>query len=188
MQGYPQIKAALLVALIATAACSKDGVRPGPASTPSKDKKMTRAGLSLRLQAGKTTLAAGQPLELRAFLHNGTGGELVVMLRASHVDLGLDARNSAGDYITTLLPPGPPRPPTRGDLQKLAPGASMEFKSWELLNRVNRQIGAGNGRTGEFRVKASYHAGVGTTDKLRTLDPAAWTGSLTSDEIVITVK
>ena len=173
----------MLTPLLALSACRNGGERSGP-STAGR----AVAGLRLRLVAARTTLAAKQPLQLRAYLDNTSDGELVVMRRAAHVDLGLSAYDDDKQFITELLPPGPPMPPAAKHLYKLAAGSSVELVGWELVNGVNQQIVAGNGRTGVFRVHASYHAGIGTTDKLRQLDPRAWVGSLTSNEVVITIK
>lgn len=177
----------LITTLVALTACRKDGERAGPATSgPTAGK--AKAGLRLRLVAARATLAAKQPLKLRVFLDNTSKAPLVVFKRTSHVDLGLDAKDDDGEFITTLLPPGPPMPPAAKDLTTLAPGASLELTNWELLNRINQQIARGNGRTGTFHVHASYHAGVGTTEKLRELNKAAWVGSLESNEVLVTVK
>lgn len=112
------------------------------------------AGLHLELRAPKTLFEAGEPLELTAWLVNETAEPIVVLRRASHVDLGLDAKNRDGEFITALLPPEPPPPPTTDDLATVAPHGELELLDWELLDRVNQQILAGNGRTGRFLVAA----------------------------------
>ena len=179
--------AALLLALAGCCHC-RSGDGAGASADNDEAKSVVKQGLQLRLWAGKTSYGKEQPLQLRAHLVNSGGATLTVLRRAAHVDLGLDARNDAGEFITSLLPPAPPRPPTAADLYKLAPGASVELVNWELLQRVNQQIAAGNGRSGAFRVSASYHVGVGTTSGLRKLDPAAWVGALKSGELRIEVK
>jgi hypothetical protein len=145
------------------------------------------AGLHLELRAPKTLFAAGEALDLSAWLVNETAEPITVLRRASHVDLGLDASNRDGEFITSLLPPEPPPPPTAADLATIAPNGELELVDWELLNRVNQQIEAGNGRTGRFQVAARYHAGTGLSENLRQLDPAAWVGSLKSNSILIDV-
>ncbi|MBN1770553.1 MAG: hypothetical protein JXB32_04770 [Deltaproteobacteria bacterium] len=49
-------------------------------------------------------------------------------------------------------------------------------------------LAACSGRTGRFTVTARYHAGRGLTENLRTLDPNAWVGSLTSNAVVLEVR
>jgi hypothetical protein len=146
------------------------------------------AVLRLELRASQTTYAPGEPLELEAFLVNSGSGPAVVLGRATHVDLGIDATNEAGEFITTLLPPEPPLPPTTDDLEVLEAGDELRFDDWEMLQRVGEQIAAGNGRTGRFTVRAFYHAGAPTTPSLLELDPAAWVGSLTSEPLVVEVR
>jgi hypothetical protein len=146
------------------------------------------AVLRLEVRASRTTYAAGEPLELEAWLVNGGSGPAVVLARASHVDLGLDASNEAGEFVTSLLPPEPPPPPTREDLALLAAGAELQLRDWEMLQRVNEQLAAGNGRTGTFKVRAYYHAGTGLTENLLALDPAAWTGSVASEPLTIEIR
>ena len=163
---------------------------PAAAITPAgADTTETPAadGLRLELRARKTQYAAGEALELTAWLINDGASSLVVLNRASHVDLGIDAANEADEFLTSLLPPEPPEPPTAADLATLQPGGELELADWELLSRVNQQIRAGNGRSGRFTVTARYHAGSGLTENLRKLDPSAWVGSLTSNAVVLEV-
>lgn len=169
---------------------------PTPRATPKPKDPMTtqhpageaKDGLRLRLEARRTNYDASEPLELMAYLENMRNSPITVMRRASHVDLGLDAFNAAGEFITSLLPPAPPMPPTREDLAVMEPGASLLLGDWELLSRVNQQIMAGHGRKGRFSVKAAYHAGSGLTAELKALDPTVWTGSLTSNTVEIEVR
>ena len=147
-----------------------------------------RRRVALELRAPKTLFEAGEPLELTAWLVNETAEPIVVLRRASHVDLGLDAKNRDGEFITALLPPEPPPPPTTADLATVAPHGELELLDWELLDRVNQQILAGNGRTGRFLVAARYHAGSGLSENLRELDPAAWVGALKSNTILLDVR
>ncbi|MBN1769622.1 MAG: hypothetical protein JXB32_00040 [Deltaproteobacteria bacterium] len=154
---------------------------PGDATAPSTE-------LRLELRTSKTSYAAGEPLAFTAWLVNGDSRPVVVLRRASHVDLGLDAANEAREFITSLLPPEPPEPPTADDLATVPAGGELELADWEMLARVNEQILAGNGRTGHFEVKAYYHAGAGLTENLTTLDPAVWTGSLVSNTVPIDVR
>ena len=146
------------------------------------------AVLRLEVRASRTTYAQGEPLELEAWLVNGGTGPAVVLARASHVDLGLDASNEAGEFVTSLLPPEPPPPPTRDDLALLEAGAELRFADWEMLQRVNEQLMAGHGRTGTFKVRAFYHVGTGLTENLPALDPAAWTGSVASEPLTIEIR
>ncbi len=145
-------------------------------------------GLSLRLEAKKTTYRLGEALNFRVYLDNKGQEELTVFHRTSHVDLGLHAFDKQGKFITSLLPPAPPRPPKQTDLVRFSKGKSLELKNWELLDRVNREIKQGNGRIGEFKVKASYHVGQGTTKNVRKLDPTVWVGNLYSNEFVVRIK
>ncbi|MBI5487631.1 MAG: hypothetical protein HY905_09885 [Deltaproteobacteria bacterium] len=186
------------LSLLAVAAC---GSRPSAngSSNPAADRGgeaaatadgagSTAAELRLELRTPKTVYAEGEALEFTAWLVNGTAAPVVVLRRAAHVDLSLDAVNEAGEFITTLLPPEPPMPPTADDLATIDPGAELELRDWELLQRVNEQIVGGNERTGRFVVTARYHAGTGLTENLRELDPAAWVGSLTSNTVLIEVR
>ena len=70
----------------------------------------------------------------------------------------------------------------------IAVGEELELEDRELLSRVNEQIFAGKGRTGRFNATARYHAGQGLTENLRELDPAAWTGTLVSNVVVIDIR
>lgn len=141
-------------------------------------------GLRLRLVVAKTGYAQREPLQARAFLDNVSDTPMVVLTRATHTDLGLDGRTSAGEWITSLLPPGPPRPPTKQHLSTIAPGASLELRDWELLGRINRQIELGNGRQGDFSLLARYRA----DSSLTRLDPAVWTGELESNRVSVSYR
>ena len=137
------------------------------------------------LKAHKSSYKKGEPLLLEASLRNQDQAPVTVLRRASHVDLGLDAYNANREFITSLLPPAPPLPPTKDDLGQVPAGGALLLGNWELLQRINQQIEEGNGRNGQFTVKATYHVGVGLTEMLKELDPAVWTGELTSNEVVV---
>jgi hypothetical protein len=140
--------------------------------------------LSLRLEADRAEYRIGESLRLHAYLFNHTKRPMMVLRRATHVDLGLDAQNEVGVYLATLPPPEPPPPPERGDLAILPPGASVEFVDWELLGMINREILAGKGRKGRFTVRATYRA----DPSLRKLDPDTWVGELRSNAIEIVIR
>ena len=159
----------------------------GGPSTGEDEGATSVAGLHLELRTPTTIYAAGEPLDFTAWLVNETAEPIAVLRRASHVDLGLDASNGNGEFITSLLPPEPPPPPTAADLATVDPGGELELVDWELLDRVNQQIAAGNGRTGRFLVAARYHAGSGLSENLRVLNPTAWVGSLRSNAVLIDV-
>lgn len=157
-------------------------------SAASQTPAQTHRELALRLVIKKTVYRAGEPLEARVFLDNKGRRAQLVLRRASHVDVGFDARNKAGKFITELLPPVPPRPPTAQDFVTLKPGASVELKNWELLHRVNRQITAGNGRKGVFVVSASYHVWPKKVAAVKGLAGTPWTGKLQSNRITVTYR
>jgi len=142
--------------------------------------------LGLRLVAGRTTYRAGEPLDLRVFFDNHGDVPILVMARATHVDLFLSAYDDDGDFLVTLLPPEPPPPPTAADLATVPAKGTLELTSWELLGRINERIIAGHGRTGSFALTAGYVAGMGLTDGLRRLDGSVWIGRLTSNAVVVT--
>lgn len=146
--------------------------------------------LALRLAADKKVYEAGEPLDLRLFLDNGTSKKVTVMRRASHVDSDLRANDGSGQFITSTLgpPPAPPGPPTQKDLAVIEPGKSLELRSWQMLDMVNRQIRKGNGNTGSFALRATYHAGSGMTTNLKELDLEVWNGILESAPVTIEIR
>jgi hypothetical protein len=164
------------------------GGEPESATGDAEEAAAAIDGLRLELRSSKTIFDAGKPLDLTAWLINETDAPIVVLRRATHVDLGLDASNPNGEFITSLLPPEPPPPPTADDLAVIDPHGALELVDWEMLDRVNQQIAEGNGRTGRFRVAAQYDAGSGLSENLRQLDPTAWVGSLESNSILIDVQ
>ncbi len=158
----------------------------GAAARPAGGKAVK--GLSLRLVATKTKYAAGEPLEIRAFLDNVGKERMTVLKRTTHVDMGFNARSAGGQFIVSMLPPAPPRRLRADDLAQLAAGASLELKNWEMLARVNSQIRAGKGRTGKFTIFASYGAHArGEVWNVRKIDPKAWVGSLKSNPVEIRI-
>ena len=145
-------------------------------------------GLRLRLSMTKVVYQERQPLEAQLFLENVGSTDLLVLQRGSHVDIGINASNESGEFITTLLPPEPPPPATVDDFVTLAAGESLKLKEWELLNRVNQQVEAGNGRLGIFTVTATYFARPETVDRVQGLSGIPWTGTLTSNSVIVTYE
>lgn len=179
-----------LVGALTVCGCPPPGT--GPAATTGADRVddvgKPHNGLRLRLTAGKTVYQEGEPLEFTATLENVSRRKLWVLNRATHVDLTINAVDARGKYITSVLPPAPPPPPEASDIVMLGPEQAVRLHHWELLDRVNRQIKLGTGRTGEFSVTASYRAGEGTTSLIVDIEPRSWTGLIHSNAVKIVVK
>ncbi len=160
-----------------TAVVSRAAPRPGwPVS-----------GLALELAAVRSVHAPGQPIELRARLLNVGVRELIVLRRASNLDLQLRICDPAGRPLAWLEPAVPPPRPTRQELVALPPGAALPLAPWEELAQLNRRVVEGRLRTGQFLVTAIYRTDSGLCEP-RRLDPRAWVGAVVANQLLLTVS